>query len=175
MALFVCYLSFRLYFHVSFELWVCGRLYLKLGPGFDSILVPPLSKSKLPTCTLAMYSPNFRSCYVIQKNSGWVMLLKMIMVWQFRYETQILAEYVTFQLVRIQLHIRANATMFDRDGLLCPNILKVFTNRDIQEIPDKYLHKRWSKEVTTKIPEHLRSWSIFWCSMHEQAKVQCIV
>ena len=45
--------------------------------------------------------------------------------------------------------------MFDRDGLLCPNILKVFTNRDIQEIPDKYLHKIWSKEVTTKIPEHL--------------------
>ena len=42
MTLFVCYLSFRLYFHVSFELWVCGHLYLKLGPGFDSILVPPL-------------------------------------------------------------------------------------------------------------------------------------
>ena len=38
----VYYLSFRIYFHVSFKLWVCGRLYLKLGPGFVSILVPPL-------------------------------------------------------------------------------------------------------------------------------------
>ena len=38
---------------------------------------------------------------------------------------------------------------------LCPHILKVFTNRDIQEIPEKYLVVRWSKEATTKIPEHL--------------------
>ena len=48
MTLFVCYLSFRLYFHVSFKLWVCGRLYLKLGPGFNSILVPPLHASQAP-------------------------------------------------------------------------------------------------------------------------------
>jgi hypothetical protein len=48
-----------------------------------------------------------------------------------------------------------SCNMFARDGLLCPHILKVFTNRDVQEIPDKYLHRRWSKEATTKIPEHL--------------------
>ncbi|RLM61372.1 hypothetical protein C2845_PM14G09720 [Panicum miliaceum] len=38
-----------------------------------------------------------------------------------------------------------SCNMFARDGLLCPHILKVFTNRDVQEIPDKYLHRRWSK------------------------------
>ena len=38
----VYYLFFRIYFHVFFKLWVCWRLYLKLGPGFDSMLVPPL-------------------------------------------------------------------------------------------------------------------------------------
>ncbi|PUZ51145.1 hypothetical protein GQ55_6G153400 [Panicum hallii var. hallii] len=36
-----------------------------------------------------------------------------------------------------------SCNMFARDGLLCPHILKVFTNRDVQEIPDKYLHRRW--------------------------------
>jgi hypothetical protein len=45
--------------------------------------------------------------------------------------------------------------MFDRDGLLCPHILKVFTNRDVDAIPERYLLQRWSKEATTKVPEHL--------------------
>ncbi|CAO2152701.1 unnamed protein product [Urochloa humidicola] len=45
--------------------------------------------------------------------------------------------------------------MFYRDGLLCPHILKVFTNRDVEEIPEKYLLRSWSKEATNNIPEHL--------------------
>jgi hypothetical protein len=45
--------------------------------------------------------------------------------------------------------------MFDRDGLLCPHILKVFTNRDVDAIPERYLLQRWSKEATTKVPERL--------------------
>ncbi|XP_004987128.1 protein FAR1-RELATED SEQUENCE 5 [Setaria italica] len=48
-----------------------------------------------------------------------------------------------------------SCNMFDRDGLLCPHILKVFTNRDVEKIPKKYLLRRWSKEVTIMIPERL--------------------
>jgi hypothetical protein len=40
--------------------------------------------------------------------------------------------------------------MFDRDGLLCPHILKVFTNRDVDA-----MLQRWSKEATTKVSERL--------------------
>ncbi|RCV37954.1 hypothetical protein SETIT_8G103900v2 [Setaria italica] len=48
-----------------------------------------------------------------------------------------------------------SCNMFDHDGLLCPHILKVFTNRDVEKIPEKYLLRRWSKEVTIMIPERL--------------------
>jgi hypothetical protein len=48
-----------------------------------------------------------------------------------------------------------SCNMFDRDGLLCPHILKVFTNRDVDAIPERYLLQRWSKEATTKVPERL--------------------
>nr|TKW34131.1 hypothetical protein SEVIR_2G283900v2 [Setaria viridis] len=48
-----------------------------------------------------------------------------------------------------------SCNMFDRDGLLCPHILKVFTNRDVEKISEKYLLRRWSKEVTIMIPERL--------------------
>uniref|UniRef100_K4A226 SWIM-type domain-containing protein n=1 Tax=Setaria italica TaxID=4555 RepID=K4A226_SETIT len=48
-----------------------------------------------------------------------------------------------------------SCNMFDRDGLLCPHILKVFTNRDVKKISEKYLLRRWSKEVTIMIPERL--------------------
>uniref|UniRef100_K3ZC21 SWIM-type domain-containing protein n=1 Tax=Setaria italica TaxID=4555 RepID=K3ZC21_SETIT len=48
-----------------------------------------------------------------------------------------------------------SCNMFDRDGLLCPHILKGFTNRDVEKILEKYLLRRWSKEVTIMIPEHL--------------------
>lgn len=48
-----------------------------------------------------------------------------------------------------------SCNMFDRDGLLCTHILKVFTNRDIEQIPAKYLLKRWSKEAIINVPEHL--------------------
>ena len=55
----------------------------------------------------------------------------------------------------MQHHVHAHATCLIEMVYLCPHILKVFTNRDIQEIPEKYLVVRWSKEATTKIPEHL--------------------
>jgi hypothetical protein len=45
--------------------------------------------------------------------------------------------------------------MFDHDGLLCPHILKVFTNRDGDTIPKKYLLQTWSKEATISIPKRL--------------------
>jgi hypothetical protein len=45
--------------------------------------------------------------------------------------------------------------MFDCDGLICPHILKVFTNMDVDAIPKRYLLQRWSKEVTTEVPERL--------------------
>jgi hypothetical protein len=45
--------------------------------------------------------------------------------------------------------------MFDCDGLLCPHILKVFRNRSVDTIPEKYLLRRWSKEATIRIPKHL--------------------
>jgi hypothetical protein len=48
-----------------------------------------------------------------------------------------------------------SCNMFDHDGLLCPHILKVFINRDIDAIPERYLLQRWSKEATTKVPERL--------------------
>uniref|UniRef100_K3ZL59 Protein FAR1-RELATED SEQUENCE n=1 Tax=Setaria italica TaxID=4555 RepID=K3ZL59_SETIT len=48
-----------------------------------------------------------------------------------------------------------SCNMFDRDGLLCPHILKVFTNRDVEKIPEKYLLRRWSNKVTIRIPERL--------------------
>lgn len=47
-----------------------------------------------------------------------------------------------------------SCNMYDRDGLLCPHILKVFTNRDIEKIPEKYLLRRWSKEAIIKISKH---------------------
>nr|TKW33212.1 hypothetical protein SEVIR_2G218000v2 [Setaria viridis] len=48
-----------------------------------------------------------------------------------------------------------SCNMFDRDGLLCPHILKVFTSRDVEKIIEKYLLRRWSKEGTIRIPECL--------------------
>jgi hypothetical protein len=48
-----------------------------------------------------------------------------------------------------------SCNMFDRDGLLFPHILKVFTNRDVDAISERYLLQRWSKEATTKVPERL--------------------
>jgi hypothetical protein len=45
--------------------------------------------------------------------------------------------------------------MFEQDGLLCPHILKLFTNCDVEQIPEKYLLKRWSDEATIKISENL--------------------
>jgi len=47
--------------------------------------------------------------------------------------------------------------MFEQDGLLCPHILKVFTSCDVEQIPVKYLLKRWSEEETIKISENLLS------------------
>ncbi|RCV11724.1 hypothetical protein SETIT_2G209300v2 [Setaria italica] len=40
-----------------------------------------------------------------------------------------------------------SCNMFDRDGLLCPHILKVFTSGDVEKIIEKYLLRRWSKEL----------------------------
>ena len=63
MTLVVCFLSFHyvlvylLNFHyvlvylLNYEfvdVWFLSQLYLKLGPGFNSILVPPLSRSIPP-------------------------------------------------------------------------------------------------------------------------------
>ena len=47
--------------------------------------------------------------------------------------------------------------MFEQDGLLCPHILKVFTSYDVEQIPEKYLLRRWSEEATIKISENLLS------------------
>ena len=48
MTLVVCFLSFHyvLVYLLNYEfvdVWFLSQLYLKLGPGFNSILVPPLS------------------------------------------------------------------------------------------------------------------------------------
>jgi hypothetical protein len=45
--------------------------------------------------------------------------------------------------------------MFEKDGLLCLHILKVFTSYDVEQIPEKYLLRRWSEEATIKISENL--------------------
>ena len=47
MTLVVCFLSFHyvLVYLLNYEfvdVWFLSQLYLKLGPGFNSILVPPL-------------------------------------------------------------------------------------------------------------------------------------
>ena len=47
--------------------------------------------------------------------------------------------------------------MFEQDGLLCPHILKVFTSYDVEQIPEKYLLRKWSEEATIKISENLLS------------------
>jgi hypothetical protein len=47
-----------------------------------------------------------------------------------------------------------SCNMFEQDGLLCPHILKVFTSCDVEQIPEKYLLKRWSEEATIKISEN---------------------
>ena len=50
-----------------------------------------------------------------------------------------------------------SCNMFEQDGLLCPHILKVFTSCDVEQIPEKYLLKRWSEEATIKISKNLMS------------------
>ena len=67
MILVVCFLSFHyvlvylLNFHyvlvylLNYEfvdVWFLSQLYLKLGPGFNSILVPPLAVSVYVACSL---------------------------------------------------------------------------------------------------------------------------
>ena len=66
MTLVVCFLSFHyvlvylLNFHyvlvylLNYEfvdVWFLSQLYLKLGPGFNSILVPPLTRLTCKSCT----------------------------------------------------------------------------------------------------------------------------
>ena len=53
MALVVCFLSFHyiLVYLLNYEfvdVWFLSQLYLKLGPGFNSILVPPLISCEFP-------------------------------------------------------------------------------------------------------------------------------
>src|SRR6185503_11076951 len=73
MTLIVCFLSFHyvlvylLNFHyvlvylLNYEfvdVWFLSQLYLKLGPWFNSILVPPLGAGFNPLAGLALCRPN---------------------------------------------------------------------------------------------------------------------
>jgi hypothetical protein len=59
------------------------------------------------------------------------------------------------QVYRCGQLIWKTCSMFEQDGLLCLHILKVFTSYDVEQIPEKYLLRRWSEEATIKISENL--------------------
>jgi hypothetical protein len=63
--------------------------------------------------------------------------------------------YVSFQDNATTYSCTCN--MFEQDELLCLHILKVFTSYDVEQIPDKYLLRRWLEEATIKISENLLS------------------
>nr|XP_051191074.1 uncharacterized protein LOC127304424 [Lolium perenne] len=44
---------------------------------------------------------------------------------------------------------------FERDGILCCHVLRLFTQFDINQIPDHYINKRWTKEYReTELLKH---------------------
>jgi hypothetical protein len=45
-----------------------------------------------------------------------------------------------------------SCNLFDMCGLLCPHIVRVMVHLNIQEIPDRYLLKRWSATATVDAP-----------------------
>ena len=40
----------------------------------------------------------------------------------------------------------------DRDGMLCCHILKMLTHLGVDEIPERYIHKRWTQSAVSSDP-----------------------
>lgn len=78
-----------------------------------------------------------------------------------RKETEPLFEYVITMIDRKgewtvwfhpqEISVSCSCKKFETSGILCCHVLKVFGNKDVMELPDQYILKRWTKEAKVSV------------------------
>jgi hypothetical protein len=53
--------------------------------------------------------------------------------------------------------------MFEMCGLICPHIIRVMVQLNVQQIPGRYMLERWSAAATAHAPKPWDKYNQIWC------------
>ncbi|OVA05085.1 zinc finger protein [Macleaya cordata] len=72
---------------------------------------------------------------------------------------------------RQECDVKCSCNLFEFKGLLCRHVLKVFIRNDVLLIPDKYILRRWRKDMS-RCHSNLKVNYCSWCATEDDKRFQ---